>query len=357
MMECVSNCIHCQHIFNGNNLKVERRRKVGKHSDVDLVEVISNCYQLDEDLFRQFVEKNEDIYVCNSCFLILKGINTGQKKCSQLINTLKTNVSNDFKNFTIKFDSDLKKSLKRNRAFAADGRPRQKHRQSCLYKNLNLLQEPEDNFCKEKKPEANFSLKSEEDYKWNYSCCLLREGLMDWCREDAAKENDGDRLIRMWRFDMLRFAISNHTKYKLLAFKLQAQLMALLPPKLAYELKHNRTVNIHGGEGGNVPCDLALEFMNMRAKDALNGLHGNFTSKSIQRCGRSLQGCNSIVDSYTQGLEQYFGKPSNSKPSLQKDIDMLVEKLISEKLFARIPGCSHRSFPTIDFDTMKKNEW
>lgn len=80
MMECVSNCIHCQHIFNGNNLKVERRRKVGKHSDVDLVEVISNCYQLDEDLFRQFVEKNEDIYVCNSCFLILKGINTGQKK-------------------------------------------------------------------------------------------------------------------------------------------------------------------------------------------------------------------------------------------------------------------------------------
>lgn len=152
------------------------------------------------------------------------------------------------------------------KTFAADGRPRQKHRQSCLYKNLNLLQEPEDNFCKEKKPEANSSLKSEEDYKRNYSCCLLREGLMDWCREDAAKENDGDRLIRMWRFDMLRFAISNHTKYKLLAFKLQAQLMALLPPKLAYELKHNRIVNIHGGEGGNVPCDLALEFMNMRAK-------------------------------------------------------------------------------------------
>lgn len=116
MMECVSNCINCQHIFNGNNLKVERRRKVGKHSDVDLVEVISNCYQLDEDLFRQFVEKNEDIYVCNSCFLILKGINTGQKKCLQLINTLKTNASNNFKNLTIKFDSDLKKSLKRNRA-------------------------------------------------------------------------------------------------------------------------------------------------------------------------------------------------------------------------------------------------
>ena len=49
-------------------------------------------------------------------FLILKGINTGQKKCSQLVNTLKTNASNDFNNFTIKFDSDMKKSLKRNRS-------------------------------------------------------------------------------------------------------------------------------------------------------------------------------------------------------------------------------------------------
>lgn len=57
----------------------------------------------------------------------------------------------------------------------------------------------------------------------------------------------------------------------------------------------------------------------MRAKDALNGLCGNLTSKFIQRCGRSLQGCNSIVDSYTRGLEQYFGTPSNSKPSLQKN--------------------------------------
>lgn len=113
MMECVSSCIHCQHLFNGNNLKVERRRKVGKHSDVDLVEVISNCYQLDEDLFRQFVEKR---MYATPVFLILKGINTGQKTCSQLVNTLKTNASNDFNNFTIKFDSDLKKNLKRSRS-------------------------------------------------------------------------------------------------------------------------------------------------------------------------------------------------------------------------------------------------
>jgi hypothetical protein len=46
----------------------------------------------------------------------------------------------------------------------------------------------------------------------------------------------------------------------------------------AHELKYNRSVNIHGGKGGNVPGDLALEFMNMRAKDALSALQ--FMGKS-----------------------------------------------------------------------------
>ncbi|CAG2234519.1 unnamed protein product [Mytilus edulis] len=88
---------------------------------------------------------------------------------------------------------------------------------------------------------------------------------------------------------------------RLLALKLHAQLLAILPPKQAFQLKSNRTVNIHGGKGANVPGDLALEFMNMRAKDALNSLRGNMASASIERCGRILQGCNDIIDSYTTG--------------------------------------------------------
>ena len=67
--------------------------------------------------------------------------------------------------------------------------------------------------------------------------------------------------------------------------------------------------------------------MNMRAKDALLSSCGNMTSSSIKRCGQSLQGLNDIIESYTKGLEQYFGKPSNSKPSLQKDINSLVQHL------------------------------
>ncbi|CAC5403701.1 unnamed protein product [Mytilus coruscus] len=160
--------------------------------------------------------------------------------------------------------------------------------------------------------------------------------------------------VRMWRFDMLRFSYTNHTKYRLLAFKLQAQLLATLPPKMAHELKYNRTVNIHGGPGGNIPCDLALEFMNMRAKDGLTGLRGNLTSTAIQRCGRSLQGCNYLIDGYTKELQQLFGKPANSKHSIQRDISKPVDSLKDEKLFDRKPGRSHRSFMTMEYDPNSK---
>jgi hypothetical protein len=90
-------------------------------------------------------------------------------------------------------------------------------------------------------------------------------------------------------------------------------------------------------------------------EDALAGLHGNLTPTAIQRCGRSLQGCNTIVDGYTKGLEQFVGKPSNSTPSLQKDINMLVEVLKGEQLFKNVPGRQHRSFPAMEFDVSAKS--
>lgn len=93
--------------------------------------------------------------------------------------------------------------------------------------------------------------------------------------------------------------------------------------------------------------DLALEFLNMRAKDSFN---------SLGRCGRSFQGCNDLIDSYTEGLQQFFGRPSNSKPSLQNHINSLVKELSKENLFDKIPGRCHNSFQNIvNYDTSRVN--
>ena len=107
------------------------------------------------------------------------------------------------------------------KSFAVNGRCLQKHRSTYRYQHFTILNpttECVNNVFEQSEVQDN----SISDNKFNYSCNILREGLMDWCREDVAKENDGDRLVRLWRFNFLRFTLTNHTKYRLLAFKLQA---------------------------------------------------------------------------------------------------------------------------------------
>lgn len=120
-------------------------------------------------------------------------------------------------------------------------------------RHLQHLQLPESNKKQKVTKKVDSDKVETEDQKFNHSCFLLRDGLYDWVREDASKENDSDRLVRMWRLDILKYNLNNHTKYRLLSFRFQAQLLALLPPKLAHQLRHNRGVNIYGGAGKNVP--------------------------------------------------------------------------------------------------------
>ena len=197
--------------------------------------------------------------------------------------------------------------------FAVDGLCRLKHRQMCRFIDVTVEPERVESPSFDNNNEENVGdcvernlIEPEEDAKYNYTCSLLRDGLKDWVREDAAKENDGDRLIRMWKYDLLDFSLNNHTKYKILAFRLHSQLLALLPPSLSAQLRHNRCVNMHGGEGCNIPGDLALEIHNMVAKDALKHLSGNLTAKSIERTGKSLRYCETVTENYRNDLPCVF---------------------------------------------------
>ena len=113
-MECQNNkCFHCDHVFDLTNLKLEGRRKICKHSNVDLTEIIAKCYCIDEHSLRIVVERN-DSYVCAKCFNVFKSISVHQKKLDELSNSVKSSASNDFKNVTIKLDIETN-SKKRNR--------------------------------------------------------------------------------------------------------------------------------------------------------------------------------------------------------------------------------------------------
>ena len=98
------------------------------------------------------------------------------------------------------------------------------------------------------------------DYKQNYICALLREGLLDMAMLNAVKEGDGERIMRHWRYDFVYFSINRHHNYRLLSmsFRLIAQVYALLTPRMAARVIHNRTVNIHGGPFHGDVCDQNL---------------------------------------------------------------------------------------------------
>ena len=86
---------------------------------------------------------------------------------------------------------------------------------------------------------------------------------------------------------MLHFRCSGRTKYAWQALRLQFQLVSL-PPSLALQLKWERFVNIHGGLGTNIPCDLFNKHLNKLFKEIIHSMGSNLTETSIKRAVRSV---------------------------------------------------------------------
>ena len=93
---------------------------------------------------------------------------------------------------------------------------------------------------------------------------------------DAWAEGDGERVYTGWRFFLLHFYASRRTKYALEALRLQFQIQAILSPQLAHHIKWDRFININGGMGKNIPCDLQNEHVNRLIKGAGTRPRTNF---------------------------------------------------------------------------------
>ena len=66
------------------------------------------------------------------------------------------------------------------------------------------------------------------------------------------------------------FKVTGHTTYAALAFEFISQIEeGLLSERKATQLLHNRTINVYGGLGKNVPVDYAIELLNSEVKPDL----------------------------------------------------------------------------------------
>lgn len=106
--------------------------------------------------------------------------------------------------------------------------------------------------------------------------------------KDGIREGDGHRMRRCWQYLMMLFKKMKRTNYSVEAFNLLAQYHFVLSPRETMQLLWNRTINIHGRAGKNIPCDLHMEHLNREAKSGISGCGSNITDESVKRVGRSI---------------------------------------------------------------------
>ena len=123
---------------------------------------------------------------------------------------------------------------------------------------------------------------------FNYSSVVLNDGLLlvELC--DVIREGDGVCVLRYWKFMLLYWRHTGHTKYCLDAFRLLASVIATATPQIAHEIVWCRFVNSCGGAGKNIPVHLFMEHLNQTLKDYLLGFGANISETTIVQTTKSL---------------------------------------------------------------------
>lgn len=85
----------------------------------------------------------------------------------------------------------------------------------------------------------------DEDHVFNYGCLHLSLGLLVRNAEDAVKEGDGARLLRVWKFLTFLYRLKGANKYALAGLRVQASILGLLTPRDAHRFTWNRFAGNH----------------------------------------------------------------------------------------------------------------
>ena len=156
---------------------------------------------------------------------------------------------------------------------------------------------------------------------------------------DAIKEGDGQRLIRLYKVALLIFKCYGCTKYAYTTLLLLVKVNALLTEMKAAQLIDNRFFNSHGKKGKNIPLDLKMEQLNNLLKAMLKILGSNLNEKSAERIARSISYTELILTSLD--ADCMVGETGHHRSSLkdsQESVHQIVTYLMNEKVFQKTPG-------------------
>ena len=155
-------------------------------------------------------------------------------------------------------------------------------------------------------------------------------------------------------FLMPHFKEDSCSKYAIEAFNFIGQVNATLTPQMAHKLIWNRTCNVRGGEGNNIPLDLQNEHLNRTFKDDINTFQANVSDRSISRNSQAIGPVTNIL----KGVDSLLGVKTPSGrhigPSVQNSFAILLHTLQEEKVFQVVHGRVQRKFPNFTSDPFSK---
>ena len=120
-----------------------------------------------------------------------------------------------------------------------------------------------------------------DDGVYNYARVLCHYGSLVMELIDAWHEGDGQRVLCCWKLFLLHFKVAGCTKYALAALNLQFETMCTFSPNLAHQVTWHRFVNVKGGAGNNIPCDLFNEHINKLLKSIISNMDSNLTESAL----------------------------------------------------------------------------
>ena len=167
-----------------------------------------------------------------------------------------------------------------------------------------------------------------------YAMELLTLGLLWHDFHDSSKEGDGDRLVRVWKFNLLLFKAARRKNYAIEALNLLLQVNYLLSPREAAQVKWCHCINTTNRPGHNVPMDLHLEHLNRHLKTALRSIGSNITDNSVQLAAQSV----AVIEHTSKQFQVVTAnsKPSantHSSPSFQSNSKAILNVLQQQKVF------------------------
>ena len=194
-----------------------------------------------------------------------------------------------------------------------------------------------------------------QDGVYAYACGLLSSGLLLLELKDAICEGDGNRIIRCWRYMLLIYKAMGRINYSIEAFNTLMLLQFFFSPRMAAQLKWNRTINVHGREAKNISADLHMEHLNRECKTILFAKGSNITEQSILRVSRALKPLSSIMSSFDIHNEVPQKSGSHTTKSNTADLNKVVTQLFqTSKVFTASTQRAHKQFPKFTRNVMLK---